>query len=411
MVPPRPPAVQSRGPAPTSLTRVTTLRPLEIPAGPAVLGVLAELRAALVGEQAFLPYAAGTPVPAEPHRRGASGPDPLPQELALAVATSGSTGNPKRALLTAAALRASADATHERLGGAGQWLLALPGHHIAGLQVLLRSLAAGEQPAVLEAEGFNAATFARAVSAMTGSRRHTSLVPTQLRRLLEDTAGRAALASLDAVLVGGAASPVGLLDRAREAGITVVATYGMSETAGGCVYDGQPLRCTRVRADAVGRLHLGGDTVAAGYLGRPELTAMAFTTDPDGARWFTTDDLGHQDADGRWHVDGRVDDLINSGGLKVAPQLVEDAIAAHLPGVAEVAVVGVPDPEWGQVVSAALVLRHGPPPTAADLRAALRGILPAHALPRRVLVTDALPVAGPGKPDRQALVEAFTTAT
>lgn len=397
------------------------LRPLEMPPGPAVLGTLPALRRALAGEHPLLPYAAGTPVPAPPHGSGAAGG--LPERLALAVATSGSTGEQKVALLTSAALTASAGATHERLGGPGQWLLALPGHHIAGLQVLLRSLAAGEQPAVLAGPRFTPAAFADAVASMTGGRRYTSLVPTQLRRLLEDPRGQRATAALDAVLVGGAAAPPGLLEQAREAGVTAVATYGMSETAGGCVYDGVPLPRTRVRVDPDGRLHLGGPTLASGYLGRPDLTAAAFTVDADGVRWFATDDLGHRGADGRWHVDGRLDDLLNTGGLKVAPAMVEEAICTHVPGVAEAVVVGVPDPEWGQAVGAALVLGgpraegrtapQGPghAPTATDVRAALRGILPSHALPRRVLLLDAIPLRGPGKPDRAALVEAFTRAT
>jgi O-succinylbenzoic acid--CoA ligase len=229
-------------------------------------------------------------------------------------------------------------------------------------------------------------------------------VPTQLGRLLDDEAGTAALRGLDAVLVGGAGSPPRLLERAAAAGVAVVTTYGMSETAGGCVYSGVPLRGTLVRRGDDGRLHLGGPTLASGYLGRPDLTAAAFGTDADGTRWFATDDTGHVDGDGRWHVDGRLDDLVNTGGLKVAPRLVEEALLEHLPSVAECAVVAVPDPEWGEVVAAALVLTDGATaPTLEEVRAALRGPLPAHALPRRVAVLAALPLRGPGKPDRPAL--------
>jgi O-succinylbenzoic acid--CoA ligase len=379
---------------------VTTLRPLPVPAGPAARDVLPALRAALDGGPALLPYAASAHPPVVPDTAGT-----LPDGLALAVGTSGSTGTPKLAMLTGTALKASAHATDDRLGGPGQWLLTMPAHHIAGLQVLLRSLLAGTEPVVADlAAGFTPRAFATAAAALTERRRYTSLVPTQLSRLLADDAGTAALRGFDAVLVGGAAAPPALLARAEDAGARVVTTYGMSETAGGCVYGGLPLSCSRIRADDTGRLHLGGATLAHGYLGRPDLTDEAFRTDAHGTRWFATDDVGHQGGDGRWHVDGRVDDLINTGGLKVAPRLVEDALVAHLPGVAEAAVVGVPDDEWGEAVGAALVLDDGATaPSVDDLRVALRGTLPDHALPRLVTVLPALPVRGPGKPDRSAI--------
>ena len=382
---------------------MTPLHPLEVPSGAAVLQVLPALRAALDGGPAVLPYAVGAPPPATPDQ-GAH----LPEGLALVVGTSGSTGSPKLAMLTRDALVASATATHERLGGPGQWLLPMPAHHIAGLQVLVRSLVAGTEPVPVDLSGgFTPAAFASAARRLEGGRRYTSIVPTQLVRLLADEAGIEALRRFEAVLLGGAASPPALLARAAAAGVRVTTTYGMSETAGGCVYDGRPLGCSRVRVDADGRLHLGGATLAEGYLGRPDLTEAAFTTDTDGTRWFATDDVGHRDEHGRWHVDGRLDDLVNTGGLKVAPRLVEEALTERLPAVAECAVVGVADPEWGEVVAAALVLVDGADgataPTLADVRDALREVLPAHALPRRVAVVDALPLRGPGKPDRAAL--------
>lgn len=373
--------------------------------------VLPALRAALEGGPAVMPYAVGTPAPASP----APGVR-LPQRLALVVGTSGSTGSPKLAMLTRDALVASATATHDRLGGPGQWLLPMPAHHIAGIQVLVRSLLAGSEPVCVDlSRGFTPAGFAAAAGTLEGERRYTSLVPTQLVRLLADELGTQALRRFDAVLLGGAASPPALLACAAGAGVRVVTTYGMSETAGGCVYDGRPLACSRVRVEADGRLHLGGATLAAGYLGRPDLTEAAFTTDPEGTRWFATDDVGRQDANGRWHVDGRLDDLVNTGGLKVAPRLVEEALTERLPQVAECAVVGVPDPEWGEVVAAALVLAEGSDRAAApslpDVRDALREALPPHALPRRIAVVDALPLRGPGKPDRAALRSLLTGAS
>jgi O-succinylbenzoic acid--CoA ligase len=393
---------------------VTSLRPLAIAAGPGAAAVLPELRRALDGEFAALPYAAGERPPAVPDVV----PDSLladvavPDGTALVVGTSGSTGTPKLAMLSASALAASATDTHDRLGGPGSWLLAMPPHHIAGVQVLLRCMASGTEPGFVDlSEGFSARAFTAAATTFDGDRRYTALVPTQLARLLGDERATTMLAGFDAVLVGGAASPPALLDHARAAGITVVTTYGMSETCGGCVYDGIPLSRTQIRVDDDGRIHLAGATLATGYLGRPDLTAAAFLTDGDGRRWFRTDDAGHQGDDGRWQVDGRLDDLITTGGLKVAPRLVEDALTS-LPGIAEAVVVATADEHWGEVVSAAVVLTGSvsaghAAPTVDDLRELLRGILPAHALPRRLLVLPALPLRGPGKPDRAAVAARF----
>ena len=374
------------------------LRPLPIAPGPGAVAAVPALREALAGVAPVLPYAASGHRPPVPD--GAV-PDP---GTALVLATSGSTGSPKLAMLAGPALAASAAATHERLGGTGRWLLAMPPHHVAGVQVLLRCVAAGTQPAFVDLSGgFTAGAFTTAVDSFDGERRYTALVPTQLRRLLDDPVATAALGRLDAVLVGGAATPPALLARARSAGVRAVTTYGMTETAGGCVYDGAPLSCSHVRADDDGRLWLGGDTLATGYLGRPDLTARAFHTDGAGRRWFRTDDTGQVDDAGHWHVQGRLDDVVVTGGLKVAPRPVEEALLA-LPEVAEAVVVGVPDDEWGQVVSAALVLRDGATaPTVDALRDRLRGAVPDHALPRRVVTLATLPLRGPGKPDRAAV--------
>jgi len=317
----------------------------------------------------------------------------------------------KRALLTADNLTSSATATHDVLGGPGGWLLALPAHHIAGLQVLVRSLVAGTTPAVMDTGvRFTATGFADAAAGMAHSsgRRYTALVPTQLSRLLEDEEGAAALGRFDAVLVGGGATAAGVALAAVAAGVRVVLTYGMSETAGGCVYDGVALPVSEVHIDNEHHVVLGGSTVAHGYLGNPGLSADVFHADPDGRRWFRTDDLGALDGTGRLHIRGRADDLINTGGLKVAPGPVEDALVRYVAGVRDAVVVGAPDPEWGEAVCVALTLRpDASEPTLADLRAALHGILPAHALPRRLLVLDVLPERGPGKPDRAALAAAF----
>ncbi len=174
----------------------------------------------------------------------------IDDDVALVATTSGTTGTPKGALLTAAALTASAVATHDRLGGPGRWLLALPSYHIAGIQVLVRSLLAGGAPVELDVSaGFDVSQLPSAVDELGPGRRYTSLVATQLAKALDDPAATAALADLDAVLIGGGPAPRPVLDAAASAGITVVRTYGMSETAGGCVYDGVPLDGVTVRID------------------------------------------------------------------------------------------------------------------------------------------------------------------
>jgi O-succinylbenzoic acid--CoA ligase len=162
-----------------------------------------------------------------------------------------------------------------------------------------------------------------------------------------------------------------------------------------------------VQVEDDGRIRLGGATLAQGYLGEPALSAKAFVVDPSRKEWFRTDDVGHFDDLGALTVDGRVDDLINTGGLKVVPRQVEEALT-QLEIVAEAVVVGTADPEWGQIVSAAVVVTAGRrPPALDDLRGQLRGILPDHALPRRLVTLSKLPLRGPGKPDRAAVRRLF----
>lgn len=382
------------------------VEPLPVPTGPDAVDVLPRLARALAGGAPVAPFPADTPPPTMPRHAAAA----LPDDLAVVVGTSGSTGVPKLAMLGGAALSASAHATHERLGGPGQWLLTLPAGHVAGVQVLLRSLDADTTPVATDLTGgFTPHAFTAAVARLSpGHRHYTAVVPTQLVRLLDDPAATSALARLDGVLVGGAATPPALRRRAETAGVRVLTTYGMSETAGGCVYDGTPLTGARVRLDDDGRIHLGGATLAHGYLGRPDLTFAAFTVDPDGSRWFRTDDAGHLDDDGRLHVDGRLDDVVVTGGLKVAPRLVEEAALEHVPGVREAVVVGTPDSEWGHVVSLLVVpAADARPLSLAEVRDLLRPHLPDHALPRRVTAAPAIPLRGPGKPDRHAVAAFF----
>ncbi len=381
-------------------------RALAIGAGLRAADALGPLEAALGGSAPVVPYAADGPIP------HLADDTHLPDRLALVVGTSGSTGMAKHALLTVDNLVASATATHEVLGGVGSWLLAMPATHIAGIQVLVRSLVAGTPPGFVDLQdGFTTEGFVDATNELrrrAPGRSYTALVPTQMTRLLDDPEGVAALAAYDGVLVGGAATTAMVLAAAREAGICMVRTYGMSETAGGCVYDGAPLPISQVHIDNDHHVVLGGATVAHGYLGQPGLTADVFSVDADDTRWFRTGDLGELDEDGLLRITGRADDFVNTGGLKVAPGAVEDAIVRYVPGVRDAVVVGTSHPVWGEAVSAALTLQRGAPVlTLHEVRECLRGLLPDHALPRRVLVVDTIPQRGPGKPDRRALVAAF----
>ena len=318
-------------------------------------------------------------------------------DACVVVPTSGSTGEPRRVKISATALRASGEATAARLGGHGAWLLALPTTHVAGLQVVARSVLAGTEPVVLDlSAGFRGAGFAEAAERLPAGRRLTSLVPTQVHRLLAEAragspAGLEALAGFDAVLLGGAATPPTVRAALRDAGVQVVTTYGMSETAGGCVYDGRPLDGVRVRT-VDGRVELSGPVLADGYVDDPVATAAAFVTGDAGSRWFRTSDLGEVAADGTLTVLGRADDVVITGGVNVAPAAVEAALAG-LDEVGEACVVGLPDPEWGQVVVAVVTVAPGAAYVSEDTLLAQA----------RAVVTDALALRGPGKVDRRAV--------
>lgn len=309
--------------------------------------------------------------------------DPEP----LAVETSGSTGKPKRVVLSRAALRASADATAARLGGPGQWLLNLPPTYVAGLQVLFRSVRAGTTPVVQDG------SLAEATARMTGDRRYVSLVPTQLHRLLGDDGAVAALRTFTAVLVGGAAVPATLRARAAAAGVTAVATYGMSETCGGCVYDGMPLDGVAVALAADGRIRLAGPTLFDGYDGRPDLTADVLR---DG--WFVTSDVGRLDEDGRLQVLGRADDVILSGGVNVPGPAVAARLREHA-AVEEAEVLGVPDDDWGERVVAFVVGDLA----LADARDWVSAAHPRSWAPHDLHRVPRIPLLHNGKTDRRAL--------
>jgi O-succinylbenzoic acid--CoA ligase len=322
-------------------------------------------------------------------------------ETAVVVGTSGSTGAPKGVELSAAALLQSARASLDRIGASPgeRWLLCLPASHIAGLQVLVRSLLSGTDPVVAgQADGTTLADAVSPAGARPSDRAsacsepvsHVSLVPTQLQRL---GAGMPVLNAFKSVLVGGAAAAPGLIRQAREAGARVITTYGMTETCGGCVYDGEPLAGVRIRVDADDRIAIAGPVLFEGYYGQRR--------DRDG--WFRTSDLGQIDEDGRLTVLGRADDVIVTGGHKVVPAEVAAALQTA-PGVREAAVLGQSDSEWGERV-VAVVVPSDPddPPTLKMLCMHVKESLPRYASPSRVVLVAAIPLLPSGKPDLMRL--------
>jgi O-succinylbenzoic acid--CoA ligase len=322
-------------------------------------------------------------------------PGSVPRRVALVVQSSGSTGAPKRVALSSDALLASAAASETALGGPGQWLLALPTHYIAGINVLVRSLTAATVPVVVEAGHFSAETFVAAAGAMDHAQRYTSLVPAQLARLIDADGALAALRRFDRILVGGQAAPVALIARALELGLNVTRTYGSSETSGGCVYDGVPIGGTEVRI-VDGQVELAGAVLAEGYLGDDERTAAAFHTDR-GQRWYRTGDAGEL-VDGVLRVTGRLDDVIISGGLKVSLGAVE-RIVREIDALAHAIVVGEHSEEWGEVP--VLVTTVDVPLD--DIKGTITERLGRAAVPSRIVVLDVMPMLESGKPDRIAV--------
>ncbi len=309
--------------------------------------------------------------------------DPAP----WVVETSGSTGAPKRVVLSRAAVLASVRASAHRLGASGQWLLALPASYVAGVQVVCRSLVAGHDPVLLDDHD----SFAAATAAMGPGDRFVSLVPTQLHRLLDTDV--TSLRTFRTILLGGGPIDPALRRRAAAADVHVVATYGSAETAGGCVYDGYALDGVAVSLEADGRIRIAGPTLFEGYDGDPDLTAQVLV---DG--WFRTADAGRLDDDGRLHVLGRLDDVVVSGGVNVPAPAVAARLREH-PEVVEAEVLGVPDEEWGNRVVAFVVGAL----TLDDARAWVAEAHPRSWAPRQLVALDAVPLLANGKPDRLAL--------
>ena len=394
--------------------------------------------------------------------------DPLgqtedPESIALVVGTSGSTGAPKQTALSMRALRASARATERFFADypsadsvkqrrvvsedPAQWLLALPAHYVAGAQVLARSVLAGTTPvvaaSVTDGVSFTPEVFLNAAERLSCARRFVSLVPTQVHKLLEAAEANPALGSeiydalgqFTGILLGGAPASASLLAAARELGLNVVTTYGSAETAGGCIYSGVALPGVRLRvipedagladspvvagAEAAGRIWLGGEHLASGYMGDSARTASHFFVDAGGCRWYRTDDYGSltPTAPGApenkgapaLSVLGRSDDVIITGGVKVSSHAVAAVLESH-PAVREAAVAGVPDARWGAAVIAAVTLRNLPEhygadaaETAGQLQQLCGARLGAAGVPKVVRIVPDFPAASTGKPDRLAI--------
>jgi len=385
-------------------------RPLELaeiaPGSTAVTAFLPRLADACAGHGPALAISpAGTDEYADRVRRAVgleSGITTVDPDIALIVSTSGSLGQPKGVMLTAQALLSSAHAAHDFLGSPGSWLLAVPISSIAGIQVLMRSLVAQTEPVALSSVGgatsFEPAEFAQKAWSLDPSLpAYCSLVPTQVSRLCDSPEGLAALQGFDAVLIGGARLPAVLAQRLDEAHIRWYSTYGMTETSGGVFYNGAALPGARATIEdpdshGVGRIVLHGPMVASGYFNNPGATSASFI---DGAH--LTADLGRM-SDGRLEVIGRIDDVIQVGGVNVSLSAVEEILRRHYH---DVAILADPDDEWGSALTAYVVRSQAL--DSDDHLLDIDSILGRPARPRRLIEVEQIPYSTNGKVDRDAL--------
>lgn len=344
------------------------------------------IRAAWADERAVAVLAPGAP---------AALPGPAAPGDIAHVRTSGTTGVPRVAALTRSGLEASAAMVSAGIGAtpADPWLCCLPLHYVAGLAVLGRAWIT-KTPCIVHA-GFDAERVRGSIA--SGEVAFVSLVSTALRRLLElDTP----VERLNGILLGGGPVDHALLADARARGATVHTTYGMTETWGGIVHDGHPLPGVGVRLGGPegNDIEVRTPSVMRGYVGDVVGTAEAFTADG----WLRTGDIGTWN-DGLLTVVDRRKDIIISGGVNVVPTEV-DAALRSIPGIADVAVIGVPDAEWGErVVACVVAAKPAEPPTIERVRAQLRGVLPDPAIPRELRIVDAIPRSAGGKILRQQL--------
>ncbi|MCX6460315.1 MAG: AMP-binding protein [Actinobacteria bacterium] len=382
---------------------------LDVPPGAeGVLHVHRALREAIMGTGpavALLPTDDGS-THVQAQRAALAVDAPLEADgIAALVTTSGSSGDPMGVLLSAAALGAAAHASHSVLArGPGRWLVAMPVTAVGGLMTVARAIDAGTDPVpwpgVGGAQSFTPTSFthtARRVlelSAADGAPAYVSLVPTQLARVLDDSAATDTLARFDHVLIGAAALPTSLRQAALASGVQLTSTYGASETCGGVVYDGRPLPGVEVTIGDGDHVCIGGATLASGYRGRPDLTEAAFH---DGA--FHTSDIGVLN-NGILTVLGRRDDVIKVGGRKVSLVAVVDAVRS-VEGVLDAAALAMDDPEWGQI-PVIVAVRTGPNlPDDAAVHDAISDA--AGSTRARIRWVDSLPYLPNGKIDRMQL--------
>ena len=380
-----------------AVTRRLTVLPATDPRA-----VLVALRSALTGGPALLPRAE-TARPAD-CAQAADLPHTVEQRIAVVIETSGSTGEPKRVTLSADALLASAAASDTALGGPGQWLLALPTHYIAGINVLVRSIAAETEPIVLPAGHFDAREFVAASARLSADLRFTSLVPAQLGRIVQlaesDERARAQVRRFTRILVGGQALSAELSARASQLGLAVTRSYGSSETSGGCVYDGVPIGSASIRI-VDGEVQLAGPMLAEGYLGNPELTDKSFVF-AETQRWYRSGDFGHLSkghlGQGLLTVTGRLDSILISGGIKVSLDEVERLVRT-IDSLADAVVVRAPSLEWGEVpvvFSAGSARLH-------EVKELVVEKLGRAAAPVALITLESVPLLPSGKPDRVSL--------
>jgi O-succinylbenzoic acid--CoA ligase len=344
-------------------------------------GFVDALRAAWDRGDAVLPVDPRLPAPARERLLAAVGAGlPSRDGDAVVVATSGTTGDPKGVVLTHEAVRASALATSRCIGvdpGHDHWLACLPLAHVGGLSVVMRALLTGTRLTVQP-------QFEPAAAVASGATL-VSLVATALRRIDP--------AAFRVIVLGGSAPPSALPPN-------VVTTYGMTETGSGVVYDGVPLDGVEVDV-ADGQIRLRAPMLLRCY--RTVVDGEVVERDPrDGDGWFATGDGGGIGPDGRLRVSGRLADVVVTGGEKVWPTPVEEAIRG-LASVADVAVAGRPDPEWGERVVAFVVPAPGEVPTLDGVRAAVREVLPAYCAPKELVLVDDLPRTALGKVRRHQL--------
>jgi O-succinylbenzoic acid--CoA ligase len=346
-------------------------------------------------------------------------------DIAIVSTTSGSTGTPRGVLLSQQALAASATAFGNRFGTNNRWVVSVPAHRIAGIMVLVRSWFHNSpfeiDPSVGGARTFQAATFAattmRAVRESNGDGRSlmVSLVPTQIARLLESgSVGVEALQSYDLVLSGAAATPQPMLNKMRELGIKVSVSYGMTETCGGCVFDGRPLDGVNISLGTKddiepGRVRISGTVAASGYRLRPDLDAVSFISGQ-----VQTHDVGKLDSSGLLHILGRLDDVVIVGGVNVSLSAVESLIRHH-PAIEDVAVIDLQDELWGSIPIAYVVTRNHISNSAnliSEIQSTIQEQISRAAVPRTVQFVTSLPMLDSGKIDRISLrMQAANEAT